>query len=49
MALVIVAQLEANVGNRKIGIEEIMARKHHSIIEEILKDGGTKLLLEGFL
>lgn len=49
VALVIVAQLDADVGNRQVGIEEILARHAHPVIEEILEDGGAEFLLEGFL
>ena len=49
MTLVIVAQLDSDVGNRKTCVEEIMNSQIHAEIEEILEYRGSKLLLEGFL
>ena len=49
MTLVIVAQLDSDVGNRQTCVEEIMNRQIHAEIEEILEYRGSKLLLEGFL
>lgn len=49
MTLVIVAQFDSDVGNRKTCVEEVMNRQFHAEIEEILEYRGSKLLLEGFL
>ena len=49
MTLVIVAQHDTDVGYRKTCVEEVMNRQFHAIIKKILEDGGSKLLLEGFL
>ena len=49
MTLVIVAQHDSDVGYRKTCVEEVMNCQFHAIIKKILEDGGSKLLLEGFL
>ncbi len=47
MTLVIVAQFDSDVGNRKTCVEEVMNRQIHAEIKEILEYRGSKLLLEG--
>ena len=42
MTLVIVAQLDSDVGYRETCVEEIMNRQFHAIIKKILEDGGSK-------
>lgn len=49
MTLVIVAQHDSDVSYRKTCVEEVMNCQFHAIIKKILEDGGSKLLLEGFL
>ena len=49
MALIVIAQPHTDVGNGQVGIEKIMGGQFHAIVEEILKDGGPKLMLEGLL
>ena len=49
MTLVIVAQLDSDVGNRKTCVEEVMNRQIHAEIKEILEYRGSEFLLEGFL
>lgn len=49
MTLIIIAQLDADVCHRHIGVEQITDSQLHAIVEEILEDGSSELLLEGFL
>ena len=49
MTLIIIPQLDADICHRHIGIEQITGSQFHAIVEEILKDGSSELLLEGFL
>ena len=49
MALVVVSQLDSDVGNWQVAVKQIMSSQMHAEVEEILEYRGTELLLEGFL
>nr|WP_295354167.1 hypothetical protein [uncultured Prevotella sp.] len=47
MALVVVSQLDSDVGNWQVAVKQIMSSQMHAEVEEILEYRGTELLLEG--